>query len=65
MKPLVGSWGRLISKVNDREAAEAILEHKDVRDKRRTIADRDAKRQMERALKNPNRNDASSARRPG
>ena len=30
MKPLVGSWGRLISKVNDREAAEAILEHKDV-----------------------------------
>jgi hypothetical protein len=30
MKPLVGSWGRLISKVNDREAAEAIVEHKDV-----------------------------------
>jgi [lysine-biosynthesis-protein LysW]---L-2-aminoadipate ligase len=24
----VGSWGRLISKVNDREAAESILEHK-------------------------------------
>jgi len=30
MKPLVGSWGRLISKVNDREAAESIVEHKDV-----------------------------------
>jgi [lysine-biosynthesis-protein LysW]--L-2-aminoadipate ligase len=28
LKPAVGSWGRLISKVNDREAAEAILEHK-------------------------------------
>lgn len=30
LKPLVGSWGRLISKVNDRDAAETILEHKDV-----------------------------------
>ncbi len=30
LKPLVGSWGRLISKVNDRESAEAIIEHKDV-----------------------------------
>jgi [lysine-biosynthesis-protein LysW]--L-2-aminoadipate ligase len=30
LKPAVGSWGRLISKVNDREAAEAILEHKEV-----------------------------------
>ena len=30
LKPAVGSWGRLISKVNDREAAEAILEHKKV-----------------------------------
>jgi [lysine-biosynthesis-protein LysW]--L-2-aminoadipate ligase len=30
LKPAVGSWGRLLSKVNDREAAEAILEHKDV-----------------------------------
>ena len=30
LKPLVGSWGRLISKVNDRDAAESILEHKDV-----------------------------------
>jgi [lysine-biosynthesis-protein LysW]--L-2-aminoadipate ligase len=28
MKPLHGSWGRLLSKVNDREAAETILEHK-------------------------------------
>ncbi|HEV8228964.1 MAG TPA: lysine biosynthesis protein LysX, partial [Candidatus Limnocylindria bacterium] len=30
LKPVVGSWGRLISKVNDREAAESIVEHKDV-----------------------------------
>lgn len=30
MKPAVGSWGRLISKINDRESAEAILEHKAV-----------------------------------
>jgi [lysine-biosynthesis-protein LysW]--L-2-aminoadipate ligase len=30
LKPGVGSWGRLLSKVNDREAAEAILEHKQV-----------------------------------
>ncbi|MCX6049974.1 MAG: lysine biosynthesis protein LysX [Chloroflexi bacterium] len=29
LKPAVGSWGRLLSKVNDRDAAEAILEHKD------------------------------------
>jgi [lysine-biosynthesis-protein LysW]--L-2-aminoadipate ligase len=28
LKPAVGSWGRLLSKVNDRESAEAILEHK-------------------------------------
>lgn len=28
LKPCVGSWARLISKVNDREAAESILEHK-------------------------------------
>ncbi|CAM2005184.1 lysine biosynthesis protein LysX [Acanthopleuribacter pedis] len=28
LKPISGSWGRLIAKVNDREAAEAILEHK-------------------------------------
>ena len=30
LKPAVGSWGRLISKVNDREAAEAVLEHKTI-----------------------------------
>ena len=30
LKPVVGSWGRLLSKINDREAAETILEHKDV-----------------------------------
>ena len=28
LKPLFGSWGRLLAKVNDRDAAEAILEHK-------------------------------------
>jgi [lysine-biosynthesis-protein LysW]--L-2-aminoadipate ligase len=28
VKPPVGSWGRLMAKVNDREAAEAVLEHK-------------------------------------
>jgi len=30
LKPAVGSWGRLLSKVNDKDAAEAILEHKTV-----------------------------------
>ncbi len=30
IKPAVGSWGRLISKINDRDAAEAILEHKTI-----------------------------------
>jgi len=30
LKPAVGSWGRLLSKVNDRDAAETILEHKSV-----------------------------------
>lgn len=30
LKPLIGSWGRLVSKVNDRESAESIIEHKDV-----------------------------------
>jgi [lysine-biosynthesis-protein LysW]--L-2-aminoadipate ligase len=29
LKPMVGSWGRLLAKVNDRDAAEAILEHKE------------------------------------
>ncbi|MDE0976969.1 MAG: lysine biosynthesis protein LysX [Arenicellales bacterium] len=28
LKPVVGSWGRLLSKINDRETAESILEHK-------------------------------------
>lgn len=28
LKPVAGSWGRLLAKVNDREAAEAIIEHK-------------------------------------
>lgn len=30
MKPAVGSWGRLIARVNDRAAAESLLEHKQV-----------------------------------
>ena len=30
LKPAVGSWGRLLSKVNDRESAESILEHKTI-----------------------------------
>ena len=30
LKPAVGSWGRLLSKINDREAAETVLEHKTV-----------------------------------
>jgi [lysine-biosynthesis-protein LysW]--L-2-aminoadipate ligase len=28
LKPTLGSWGRLLSKINDRDAAEAILEHR-------------------------------------
>jgi len=28
MKPLNGSWGRLLAKINDRDAAETLLEHK-------------------------------------
>jgi [lysine-biosynthesis-protein LysW]--L-2-aminoadipate ligase len=28
VKPLTGSWGRLLAKVNDRDAAEALFEHK-------------------------------------
>lgn len=28
VKPVVGSWGRLLAKINDRDAAEAIFEHK-------------------------------------
>jgi len=30
LKPPVGSWGRLLAKVNDRDAAEALIEHKSV-----------------------------------
>jgi [lysine-biosynthesis-protein LysW]--L-2-aminoadipate ligase len=29
LKPVVGSWGRLVSKINNREAAEAILDHRE------------------------------------
>ncbi len=30
LKPAVGSWGRLLAKINDRDAAEAILAHKKI-----------------------------------
>lgn len=30
MKPVVGSWGRLLSLIRDRDAAETVLEHKEV-----------------------------------
>jgi len=30
LKPAVGSWGRLLTKVNDRDCAESILEHKTI-----------------------------------
>ncbi|MFT7555048.1 MAG: [lysine-biosynthesis-protein LysW]--L-2-aminoadipate ligase [Planctomycetota bacterium] len=30
LKPAVGSWGRVLSKINDRDAAETVLEHKTV-----------------------------------
>jgi [lysine-biosynthesis-protein LysW]--L-2-aminoadipate ligase len=30
LKPVIGSWGRLVAKINDREAAEALLEHRAV-----------------------------------
>jgi [lysine-biosynthesis-protein LysW]--L-2-aminoadipate ligase len=29
LKPVVGSWGRLMARIEDRHAAEAILEHKE------------------------------------
>lgn len=29
LKPTIGSWGRLVCRVNDRDAAEAIIEHRD------------------------------------
>jgi [lysine-biosynthesis-protein LysW]--L-2-aminoadipate ligase len=28
LKPVIGSWGRLLTRVNDRDCAESILEHK-------------------------------------
>lgn len=28
LKPTVGSWGRLLARVNDRDAAEAVVEHR-------------------------------------
>lgn len=28
LKPTVGSWGRLMARVNDRDAAEAVIEHR-------------------------------------
>ncbi|KAB2905768.1 MAG: lysine biosynthesis protein LysX [Anaerolineae bacterium] len=30
LKPVIGSWGRLLARVNDRDAAEALIEHKEV-----------------------------------
>lgn len=33
LKPPVGSWGRLMGKLNDREAAEAVIEHKEALDR--------------------------------
>jgi [lysine-biosynthesis-protein LysW]--L-2-aminoadipate ligase len=30
LKPVVGSWGRLLARINDRDAAEAVLEHRQV-----------------------------------
>ncbi len=29
LKPVTGSWGRLLARVNDRDAAEALLEHQE------------------------------------
>ncbi len=29
LKPVIGSWGRMVSKINDRDAAEAVLEHRE------------------------------------
>jgi [lysine-biosynthesis-protein LysW]---L-2-aminoadipate ligase len=28
LKPVIGSWGRLLARINDRDAAEALLDHK-------------------------------------
>jgi [lysine-biosynthesis-protein LysW]--L-2-aminoadipate ligase len=30
LKPVIGSWGRLLARITDRDAAEAVLEHKEV-----------------------------------
>ncbi len=30
MKPVTGSWGRLLSRITDRDAAEAVIEHRQV-----------------------------------
>lgn len=30
LKPVTGSWGRLLARVNDRDAAEAVIEHRQV-----------------------------------
>lgn len=30
LKPVIGSWGRLLARIRDRDAAEAVLEHKEV-----------------------------------
>jgi len=30
VKPALGSWGRLLARINDQDALEAVLEHKDV-----------------------------------
>jgi len=35
LKPPVGSWGRLMGKLNDREAAEAVIEHEAALDRER------------------------------
>jgi RimK family alpha-L-glutamate ligase len=40
LKPAVGSWGRLLSKINDRDAAETVLEHKTVLAVRRETGSR-------------------------
>ncbi|GAC1426691.1 MAG: lysine biosynthesis protein LysX [Ktedonobacteraceae bacterium] len=29
LKPVAGSWGRLLARINDRDAAEAVLEHQE------------------------------------
>ena len=29
LKPTVGSWGRLVARINDRDAAEALIEHRE------------------------------------